>query len=102
MRRYVGIVSRVARRATDDGLSGLDSVFERLVKAAPAPAAAYDLSALIVGILHRQDCSGRVPAAGADELERNDLEVPVDPGDAHAIIAERADGSGAMCAVFVI
>ncbi len=102
VRVNVGVVSAVAGGARHDGVRRFDGVLKRLVVAASAPAAAYDLRALVGRVVESQNSIGGVSSVGAEELENHDLDIPVDAGDTHGVVRESADGTGRVRSVLVI
>ncbi len=87
MRAYVGVLAAVACGAHDESISRLNCILEGLLVRPSAPAAADDFGALGMGVLHRENRIRSVPAIGANELETDDLHIPVDAGDTHGVVA---------------
>src|SRR5690606_38142664 len=81
---------------------GTDRIFERLRPLRRSPAGVYhaNIDAILFTVdrvIDRLDGIFHIAEAAASEkLERHDLDVPIDAGDALAIIAFGSDDTGAV------
>ena len=108
MRREIVVSRRVAgcRNKQLPGRRGsVDRILQRLAVPAATPTVARQLDELAESgrILYRQDRISRAAAtAGVQELQRNELDRPVDTHHAKRVIADRADRPRAMRSVKMV
>src|SRR5439155_3095160 len=86
-------------RGGDIDVPGIGRVQDRVVQGlgirVAAVAVVGNLRAVGDGVIQSENgVAGRAAAAGVEELDGHDLHVPVDAGDADAVIAHGADGAG--------
>ena len=93
------------RRDKEDagGVGGVDRGLEGGIEAAAPPGIAAEMVALGGAVVHRRHGAGIVAVPGrADELAGDQADVPAHTRDADTVVADRADGAGAMGAVAVV
>ena len=83
--------------------AAVQGVAEGLRKRRVAIAVVGDVGPHLHGVVEAPDgVARRAAAVGAEELQGHDLDVPVDAGDADAVVAHGADRAGDVRAVAVV
>ena len=104
--RHVVVAAAVAGRGDEEDVGRVgrhDGVQQGLAEAAAAPRVAHDVDAHHRRVLDaRHGVVRRARAAGREELQAHDLDVPVHARHADAVVADAADGAGAVRAVVVV
>ena len=103
MQGVVVVVGMVAGRRHNDGAAfarELDGVLQGWVVSVGAPARVDHLRPLGHGVRDgAHGVGGHDVALGRDDLQREDVRVPVDPRDAHSVVASRRDDARDVGAV---